>query len=143
VNRADSRAIAGWLNTHASGPNDLVVSGYHSLDFYYPHVAYFYTDEHDGNFEELACRRGSVDRWSNLPLLYNAGALREQVATRGQAFVVMFSNRIAQLKREAPELRPAAVWSTQNVSIVQLQRPQHRSRCSAAGSAPGEPACSS
>jgi hypothetical protein len=67
--RDDVREMAQFIEPRYREGGTVVVNGVHGFDYYFPHTAYFFVDIHDPNFPDWSCRRGSVDRWTNLPLI--------------------------------------------------------------------------
>jgi len=121
VIRDDTRAMARWLQENAAGPGSVVVSGYHSLEYYFPKIDYMFVDWHDHNFPELSCRAGTVDRWSNLPLLYTPEALEAKLPVDRNVYVVMFSNRVDNLVTNLHGWSSRVAWTDEWVSIVALK----------------------
>ncbi len=126
--REDTREIARWLTRHASHEGDLVISGYHSLDYYYPRVSYFYSNLHDRIFPELACHAATVDRWSNLPLLYTAAALESKLSTHSRTFLVLFRDRAEKVMSVLAAWQPRIAWSSDLITIVTVASPNTRQR---------------
>jgi hypothetical protein len=60
---------------------------------YYPRANYSYLDEQDDRYTAYACRLGTVERWTNLPLLYPMAALEPLVQSGRRIFVVLYPDR--------------------------------------------------
>lgn len=120
VIRADAPAIASWLREHVARGRDVVISGYHSLDFYYSGVDYFFADWHQETFYEWACRHGTEERWTNRPLLYDETALAERVAAHPHAFLVVYSDQGQRLLQDLARFAPRLVWSSDSVAVIEL-----------------------
>ena len=86
--RADYRMAAMWLERHAR-PEDEVITGIPSLDPYY-RASYFFLQSDDDRYDDYACRDGTEERWTNLPLLYGTDALTARVAAGKRIFLVTY-----------------------------------------------------
>lgn len=91
--------VARWLEANATEA-DVVVTGVPPIPQYYAGVDYSFMDEEDDRYFAFACTRGTVDRWSNLPLLYPTDALAEVVAGGQRVFIVLFEGRAERLVQE-------------------------------------------
>jgi hypothetical protein len=125
-NRSNIRATAEWLSNHVSSPTDLVISGpgVTALDFYYPNVDFVYIDPSDDRLYAWSCKRGTVDRWSNLPLVYKAAALESQISAHPRAYIVVDARRADDLVTKLQQFRPRIVWANKYgfSVIVQIER---------------------
>lgn len=118
--RDDVSGIAAWVRTHAEPSQDIVINGVHGFDYYYPGaIRYFFVDERSSNFPDWSCRRGSVDRWSNLPLVHNFQDLKNKAAGYRKAFVVMFTADAERLRETSADNRIALTRGL--VAVVVLQ----------------------
>jgi hypothetical protein len=79
-----------------------VIIGIQSLEQYYHRADYFYLAAGDVRYDEDACRNGTVERWTNLPLLYKADALAAMVASGQRIFLVLYPSEV---KAELDEAR--------------------------------------
>lgn len=79
--RNDVRSAAIWLRQNVPG-QDAVLSGIPSLDQYYDRTAFSFLLDDDPRYEAFACHSGTLDRWTNRPLLYSAAALDELLQRR-------------------------------------------------------------
>jgi hypothetical protein len=120
VIREDFRGIAQWLQQHVTD-RDVVVNGVHGLDHYYTAFNYFYVDLHSPNFPDWSCRRGTVERWGNYPLLYTVGALGEKAHADSTLYLVDFSYDQAQTIASLAALHPRIVMSSGDVIIIELK----------------------
>lgn len=118
VSRTDTRALAQWLRAHAGGSGDVVISAFQSLDYYDPKVDFFYVDRSDFNFTSYACRRGTIDRWSNRPLLQSAGAIEAVVSASDRTYLVTYSARLDPLLAQLARYHPVVAWSEGSLSVV-------------------------
>jgi hypothetical protein len=100
--RSDYRAAARWLQENA-GPQDLVVSGIPVIEQYYPRVGYSFLDEQDDRYDAYACRRGTIDRWADLPLVYPMDALDGLHAQGKRMFMVLYPDRLERVAAAAQE----------------------------------------
>jgi hypothetical protein len=86
--RADYRLAGMWLAQNAR-PGDDVIIGIPSIDEYY-RANFFFLQSDDERYDDYACRGGTLERWTNLPLLYGNDALAARVATGRRIFLVMY-----------------------------------------------------
>jgi hypothetical protein len=119
VARADTRALAQWLRAHAAD-GDVVINSYQSLDYYNSKVDFFYVDRTDFNFESYACRYGTVDRWSNRPLLQSVQAFDSVVSSGHKTYLITYSARLEPLLPQLARYHPRVVWSEQSLSVIAL-----------------------
>jgi hypothetical protein len=123
--RGDSRASADWLQAHAV-PADLVVSGpgVAVLPFYFHQVDLVYLEHDDQRLYAWACRLGTVDRWSNLPLVYDIEGLKSRIEEHPRSFIVVFESRADRLKADLAQFQPRIVWENERGGdvIVQIER---------------------
>ncbi len=86
--RADYRLAGIWL-AHNVRPGDDVIIGIPSIDQYY-RANFFFLQSDDERYDDYACRGGTTERWTNLPLLYGSDALAARVATGKRIFLLMY-----------------------------------------------------
>ncbi len=86
--RADYRFAGNWL-AHNARPGDDVIIGIPSIDPYY-RANFFFLQGNDERYDDYACREGTTERWTNLPLLHGSEALAGRVATGRRIFLVMY-----------------------------------------------------
>jgi uncharacterized membrane protein SirB2 len=120
VLRADYRAVARWLQQNASGGKAMVINGVHALDYYYPEISYFYVDEADPNFSQWACRRGTVERWGNYPLLVSVDAIARAIAGRPRVYLVIFGYYRDRIILSLAALHAKLAYSQQAITILEL-----------------------
>jgi hypothetical protein len=118
VVRDDTPALAQWLSRHAAAAGDVVVNAYQSLDYYDPRIDYFYVDHTDFNFESYACERGTIDRWSNRPLLQSVPAIASIIGSSSRTYLVTYSSRLAALLPQLMAFHPRIEWAAGNLSVV-------------------------
>jgi uncharacterized membrane protein len=125
VTRDNSPALAQWLRRHAEEDGDVVVSAYQSLDYYYPKTDFFYVERSDYNFESYSCRYGTVDRWSNRPLLQSAPALAALISRASTTYLVTYSARVGPLIEQFGRYHPRVSWHEGHLAVVAFDaRPQ-------------------
>jgi Dolichyl-phosphate-mannose-protein mannosyltransferase len=117
VTRDDTPALAQWLRHHAAS-GDVVVSAYQSLEYYYPKTEFFYVERSDYNFESYACRYGTVDRWSNRPLLQSAQALATLISGTSTTYLVTYSARVEQLIEHLSRYHPSVEWQEGHLAVL-------------------------
>ncbi|MGH8322686.1 MAG: hypothetical protein ACRETD_02635, partial [Steroidobacteraceae bacterium] len=120
VIRPDTPAMASWLTEHVARGRDIVISGYHSLDFYYPHINYFFVDWREDNFTQWACKGGALERWSNTPLLYTEAAIGSRIPPHAHAFLVVYADQRQRLVPDLARFGARVVWAGDAVSIIEL-----------------------
>jgi Dolichyl-phosphate-mannose-protein mannosyltransferase len=121
VGHADDRALVRWLDANVVPGRDIVIAGYHVLDFYYANIAYFFFDYRDEVFAQSSCRRGTVERWTNKPLVYTVEALEAAVPARGRAFLVVFDDG-GRLLSELAGVNAKIVLSQGGLRVIQVER---------------------
>ncbi|HTT42599.1 MAG TPA: glycosyltransferase family 39 protein [Steroidobacteraceae bacterium] len=116
--RDDVRAVAQWLQNQHAAHQAVIVSAVQGLDFYAPQVRYFYVDHDDFNFESYACRYGTIDRWSNLPLVQSTTQLAALVHPQQATYLVTYSARVAPLMAQLQSLQPRVALVVDHLSVV-------------------------
>ena len=111
--RDDARAVADWLTENADATTDLVISGQGvaALDFYYPDFDFVFLDPDDQRLLAWACQLGTVERWSNLPLVYSVAELRARIAASPRSFLVVDSRLLDSVLADLEGLNPRVAWS--------------------------------
>jgi len=120
VPRTDTRALARWLRTYADGRGDVVINAFQSLDYYDSKVDFFYVDRTDFNFASYACRYGTIDRWSNRPLLQSVDGIKSVVSTSAKTYLVTYFARVEPLVAQLRRYQPVVAWSDGSVSVIEL-----------------------
>jgi hypothetical protein len=110
--RSDLRGAAEWLTRHTTPARDLVVNAFPGVDFYYPDFDYTYIDRSNQRFTAYVCRRGSIERWGNLPLLDSVSAIQSQMAHSERSFVVTDSRSAKEVMERFKDWRPRVVWTS-------------------------------
>jgi hypothetical protein len=118
VIRENTPALAQWLRRHTPGNGNVVVSAYQSLDYYDANVDFFYVDRSDPNFESYSCRHGTVERWSNRPLLQSSSALAAVIAENSATYLVTYSTRVGPLLAQLARYHPAVAWQDGHLAVV-------------------------
>lgn len=123
--RSDVRGAASWLAAHADPRQDIVIESFPGIDFYYP-GNYYYVAETDPRFEVWSCRRGTIQRWSNLPMIHTFSGLSAQVGTGRRVWLVFESSRAAEVLARFPTTEWQVEWSSRagDIAIVALHAPQ-------------------
>jgi hypothetical protein len=120
VIRDDYRAVAGWLENHRKDGH-VVVNGVHGLDHYFPAFNYFFVDQHDPNFPDWSCRRGTIERWGNYPLLNSVDQLDAVVARYMGGYLVAFGYNIDQIMASLSALHPRIALAQDNIVVLELR----------------------
>jgi hypothetical protein len=120
VLRTDTRALAAWLRTQASGGGNVLINAFQSLDYYDTKLDFFYVDRADFNFASYACRYGTIDRWSNLPLLQSVDGIKGVVSSSHRAYLVTYVARVQPLLDQLARYQPVVAWSDGSVSVIEF-----------------------
>lgn len=121
--RDDVRELAQWLQAHVSRDTDVVVNGVHGLDYYYADTKYFFVDMRSSNFADWSCRGGTVDRWTNLPLIYTFNDLKAKTSNYKMTYLVTFNLTPEQLSQIA-DRHPKIVMTRGWVSLITMEGAQ-------------------
>ena len=126
--RSDIRGAAVWLDRHVDPRRDRVVNSYPGVDFYYPAANFYFMEDSDPRFEGWACRSGTLERWSNKPLLRSVSALQSQVAAGHRVWLVIEANRLRDIVGRLPADESHREWTSvgRDIVIVSLQAPASR-----------------
>ena len=116
--RDDLRAVVQWLERQDSSRDAGIVSAVQGFDYYDPQVQYFYVDRADFNFESYSCRYGTIDRWSNRPLLQSVAQLEALIRSQPQTYLVTYSARLPPLLPQLKSLQPRVVLTVDHLSVV-------------------------
>jgi hypothetical protein len=121
--RTDVRAAAAWLDAHVVHGQELVINSYPGVDFYYPHADFYYIAETDPRFEAYSCRHGTIQRWSNLPMIYSPEALLAKAGSGRRIWLVLESSRLAAALARFPPATWTLRWTSRarDISIVAVQ----------------------
>ena len=118
VVRDDLRAIVEWVNRQSGARGAQIVSAVQGLDYYEPQVQYFYVDRSDFNFESYSCRYGTVDRWSNRPLLQSTAQLEALSNSQHDTYLVTYSARLPPLLSQLRSVGPRVALVVDHLSVV-------------------------
>lgn len=123
--RSDSRAAATWLQAHAVPGQDLVIISFPGVDFYYPKSDYYFVADSDPRFESWACSRGTVQRWSNLPMIHSYDALQAKLTTGRRVWMVLEPSRMQPILATLPPGRWTLEWTSRehDIAIVSVRTP--------------------
>ena len=123
--RSDSRAAATWLREHAVPGQDLVIVSFPGVDFYYPRSDYYFVAESDPRFEPWSCRRGTTQRWSNLPMIHSYAALGATVATGRRVWLVLEPSLMPPILARFPPGDWTLEWTSKehDIAIVSVHEP--------------------
>src|SRR5262249_34566906 len=123
--RTNVRAAADWLKAHVTPGQDIVIVSYPGVDFYYPRGDFYFVAETDPRFDVWTCSRGTVQRWSNLPMIYTYETLAAKVATRRKVWMVVETGRMPDI---VARFRPGdwqLSWKSRagDIGILEFQVP--------------------
>jgi hypothetical protein len=123
VRRADIRSLGRWLDGRAAQSGTIVISGIAGLEYYYRGIDYMYVDGQDDRFADWSCRRGTVERWTNLPLLHTPDAVLKNVGGSSRALLVLYEVGCQKLRASlsAGELTQTTrvAWRNANVCVLE------------------------
>jgi hypothetical protein len=119
VIRDDHRTLARWLQQNVPG-DAVVINGVHGFDHYYRGINYFYVNLRDPNFPQWSCRRGTVERWGNYPLLYSSNALSTAIGTK-PAYLITFGYDSERLLKSLAALHPRVAMTQGEIIVVELR----------------------
>ena len=88
----DVRGAAAWLKENVAA-EDRVVSGIPSLDHYYDRIDSMFLIDDDPRYRSYACHAGTLERWTNRPLLYSARAL-DQLLNSQRVLLVTYPSQV-------------------------------------------------
>jgi hypothetical protein len=117
----DVRAAAGWLREHAEPGRDLLVNAHPSVDFYFPSFDFSYVEWTDIRFVGYACHGGTVERWSNLPLLYTKEDLQRRLDGSARSFLVVGRSLMQELLPSLDAWHPKVVWTAPRDTLYILE----------------------
>jgi Dolichyl-phosphate-mannose-protein mannosyltransferase len=119
--RSDVRAAATWLHAHAM-PGDIVIDSYPGVDFYYRQSDFYFVADADPRFEVWSCRRGTTQRWSNLPMIHSYDTLVAKAATGHRVWMVLESSGMQQILAKFPAGTWTLEWTSRahDISIVSV-----------------------
>jgi uncharacterized membrane protein SirB2 len=120
VIREDYRALSQWLQQHA-GAGTVLINSVHGLDYYYPGFNYFYVERYTPEFEDWSCRRGTVERWGNYPLLDSVARLDAAIHSAPRAYLVAFGYDTEKLLAPLASLHPRIATSQGRIVVVELR----------------------
>ena len=128
--RSDDRAAATWLQAHAVPGQDLVIVSFPGVDFYYPRGDYYFVADSDPRFESWSCRRGTRQRWSDLPLIHSYEALRAKVATGRRVWLILEPSRMQPILARLPPGDWTVQWTSRerDIVIVSVHEPPPQTR---------------
>jgi hypothetical protein len=119
--RSDVRAAATWLQAHAL-PGDIVIDSFPGVDFYYGRSDFYFVAETDPRFEVWSCRRGTTQRWSNLPMIHSYDTLLAKAATGRRVWMVLESGRMQGILARFPPGAWTLEWTSRARDIAIVQR---------------------
>ncbi len=126
--RSDVRAAGKWLEAHAVSGRDLVIISFPGVDFYYPRSDYYFVADTDPRFEVWSCRRGTTQRWSNLPMIHSYDTLVAKAAGR-RVWMVLEGSRMPETLAKFPAGTWTLEWTSRkrDIAIVSIQEPARAS----------------
>lgn len=112
VPRSDVRGAAHWLERQAARtPHTLLINAYPSADYYFRDFDFTYIDRNSQRFRAFACRRGTVERWGNLPLVSTLPELEARIAGSGRAMMIASERDTTEFLSKLARWNPRIVWT--------------------------------
>ena len=124
--RSDVRAAADWLQAHAVAGQDIVIDSFPGVDFYYRASDFYFVSDTDPRFDVWSCKRGTVQRWSNLPMIHSYDTLAAKAATGHRVWLILESGRMEQILAKLPAGSWTLQWTSRarDIAIVSVsERP--------------------
>jgi len=124
--RSDVRAAADWLQAHVVPAQDIVIDSFPGVDFYYRTSDFYFVSATDPRFDVWSCKRGTTQRWSNLPMIYSYDTLAAKAATGHRVWLILESARMAPILAIFPPGSWTLEWTSRarDISIVSVhERP--------------------
>jgi hypothetical protein len=123
--RSDVRAAAMWLQAHAVPGEDIVIDSFPGVDFYYRRSDFYFVADADPRFEAWSCRRGTTQRWSNLPMIHSYDTLVAKVATGRRVWMVLEPSRMQPILARFPPGDWTLEWTSRahDIAIVTFREP--------------------
>jgi hypothetical protein len=123
--RSDVRAAATWLQAHAIPGQDIVIDSFPGVDFYYRHSDFYFVTDADPRFEAWSCRRGTTQRWSNLPMIHSYDTLVAKVATGRRVWMILEPSRMQPILARFPPGDWTLEWTSRahDIAIVSFRAP--------------------
>jgi hypothetical protein len=118
--REDLHSLAAWLQQN-SGPGTVLINGVHGLDVYFPRFDYYHVDQASSGMAEWSCRRGSIERWGNYPLLYTTQALAEVARSARRTLLVTFNYDEQSLLAQLAAAHPRVVRRQGHLIVLELE----------------------
>lgn len=133
LTRVDVRGAAQWLQRNAAD-SDLVINAFPSVDHYYRNFDFTFIDSRSQRFEAYACRRGTRERWGNLPLLHSESALESRIAAADRTVLVVSSRQRPAFMRDLARWHPRIAWTSLDggLDILEFRSAEVRSNREAA-----------
>jgi hypothetical protein len=122
--RSDVRAAATWLQAHALAGRDIVIDSFPGVDFYYRQSDFYFVADADPRFEVWSCRRGTTQRWSNLPMIHSYDTLVAKAAGGRRVWVVLERSRLEETLARFPPGMWTLEWTSRDIAIVSLHEPR-------------------
>ncbi len=121
--RSDVRAAADWLRAHVVRGQDIVIDSFPGVDFYYRAADFYFITQTDPRFEVYSCRRGTVQRWSNLPMIDSYDGLLAKAASGHRLWLVLEESRMPDVTARLPAGEWTVQWTSRkgDISIVSVQ----------------------
>ncbi|MDB6161653.1 MAG: hypothetical protein JWO04_5359 [Gammaproteobacteria bacterium] len=119
--RSDVRAAATWLQAHAT-PGDIVIDSFPGVDFYYRQSDFYFVADTDPRFEVWSCRSGTIQRWSNLPMIHSYATLVAKAATGRRVWMVLETSGLPRILAKFPPGAWTLEWTSRahDISIVSV-----------------------
>lgn len=90
--RKDYRSAADYVAAHAAADDEIVITEA-PLGYYLPRVSYIYQDWSDPRFLGISCAKGTKERWTTLPMLYELDQVTASMAHSPATWLIVANDR--------------------------------------------------
>jgi len=118
--RDDFRGVADFLKARVEPQRDIVVNAMHGVNYYYTDANYFFTEYTGSNYMMWSCRGGSVDRWTNLPLVATLDELRAKTAQARSVYFITWEFAGEQLIKSLADRHARLVYQTGSTIVIEM-----------------------
>ena len=109
--------------------NTLVINGFPGIDFYFQGFDYTYIPRENQRYVAYACRRGTTERWGNLPLLDDIDDLDTLLQSTSKILIVINPYQWSEIAARFGPRRSEIEWVSPDRSIfIGIVRSQAPSR---------------
>ena len=116
--RNDLRGLANWLRAHTDSRTQVIAAA-HGVDYYYP-VDAFFVPVFNPDFVQYSCQRGTVERWSNRPLIHDLEAMKARMLQPGRrTLLIVFVYDVDAIRSALAPLPLTTLWSDHQLIVLE------------------------